>query len=88
MTRITRDLAARLSRDLGPSDTWHDARDALGLATGGALGPVQLDLLTVWAIEARAENLADARVEAGISGADIVERATPRTLWLGLRYRP
>jgi outer membrane receptor protein involved in Fe transport len=40
------------------------------------------------AIEGRAENLADARVEAGISGADIVERATPRTLWLGLRYRP
>ena len=37
-------------------------------------------------IEARAENLANARVEAGISGADIVERGTPRTLWLGLRY--
>ncbi len=40
------------------------------------------------AIEARAENLFDERVEAGISGADILERATPRTLWLGLRYRP
>ena len=39
-------------------------------------------------IEARAENIGDARVEAGISGADVVERATPRTLWLGLRYRP
>ena len=39
-------------------------------------------------IEARAENLTDTRVEAGISGADIVERATPRTLWLGVRYRP
>lgn len=37
-------------------------------------------------IDARAENLADARVEAGISGANIVERATPRTLWIGLRY--
>ncbi len=36
--------------------------------------------------EMRAENLFDARVEAGISGADIVERATPRTLWIGLRY--
>lgn len=40
-----------------------------------------------FAIEARAENLANARVVAGISGAGIVERATPRTLWLGLRWR-
>jgi outer membrane receptor protein involved in Fe transport len=39
-----------------------------------------------FSVEARAENLANARVEAGISGADIVERATPRTLWIGLRY--
>jgi outer membrane receptor protein involved in Fe transport len=39
-------------------------------------------------VEARAENIFDERVEAGISGADIVERATPRTLWIGLRYRP
>ncbi len=38
-------------------------------------------------IEGRAENLADARLEAGTSGAGIVERATPRTLWLGIRYR-
>lgn len=39
------------------------------------------------AIEARGENLADEEVVAGISGAGIVERATPRTLWLGLRWR-
>lgn len=39
------------------------------------------------AIEARGENLGDARVETAISGNDIVERATPRTLWLGVRYR-
>jgi len=39
------------------------------------------------ALEARGENLADARVAAGISGAGIVERATPRTLWIGLRWR-
>ena len=32
------------------------------------------------ALEARGENLTDARVVAGISGAGIVERATPRTL--------
>jgi outer membrane receptor protein involved in Fe transport len=39
------------------------------------------------AIDLRGENLTDARVVAGISGAGIVERATPRTLWLGLRWR-
>ncbi len=38
-------------------------------------------------MEARGENLFDERVEAGISGADIVERATPRTLWIGVRLR-
>lgn len=37
-------------------------------------------------IEARAENIGDAQVDAAISGADIIERATPRTLWFGLRY--
>ncbi len=37
-------------------------------------------------IEAGAENLANARVEAGISGGTLIERATPRTLWLGVRY--
>jgi outer membrane receptor protein involved in Fe transport len=38
------------------------------------------------ALEARVENLTDALVVAGISGAGIVERATPRTFWLGLRW--
>lgn len=45
-----------------------------------------LPLTRSLAVEARAENLTDARVVAGISGAGIVERATPRTLWLGLRW--
>ena len=39
------------------------------------------------ALEARAENLTDARVVAAISGAGLIERATPRTLWIGLRLR-
>ena len=51
-------------------------------------GYLALPLTRSLAVEARAENLFDERVETGISGADIVERATPRTLWLGLRYRP
>jgi vitamin B12 transporter len=36
-------------------------------------------------IEARAENIADKRVYAGITGDGLIERATPRTLWIGLR---
>ncbi|WP_343527942.1 TonB-dependent receptor [Sphingomonas sp.] len=46
-----------------------------------------LPILRGWLIEARAENLADARVEAAYSGAGVIERATPRTLWIGVRTR-
>ena len=38
------------------------------------------------AIEARAENVANARTLAGISGDGIRERASPRTFWIGLRF--
>jgi vitamin B12 transporter len=38
------------------------------------------------ALEARGENLADKRIFAGITGEGIVERATPRTLWIGFRF--
>lgn len=34
----------------------------------------------------RGENLFDTRVEAGISSSGIIERATPRTFWLGIRF--
>lgn len=37
------------------------------------------------AIEGRVENLFDAEVQAALSGAGVVERALPRTLWLGAR---
>lgn len=38
------------------------------------------------AIEARAENVTDARILAGIGGGGIEERAAPRTFWIGLRF--
>ncbi|HWH16933.1 MAG TPA: TonB-dependent receptor [Allosphingosinicella sp.] len=47
----------------------------------------ELPLTGKLAVHMRAENLTDARVVAGISGAGIVERATPRTFWIGLRLR-
>lgn len=47
---------------------------------------VRMPLANGLSLEARGENLFDARVEAGISGPGVIERATPRTLWIGLRY--
>jgi vitamin B12 transporter len=46
----------------------------------------QLPLGHRLAIEARAENVTNARILAGISGDGIEERATPRTFWIGLRF--
>jgi len=34
----------------------------------------------------RGENLFNELVEAGIGGDGSIERATPRTLWVGLRF--
>jgi vitamin B12 transporter len=39
------------------------------------------------AVSVRGENLFDTRVEAAISGNGIVERASPRTLWIGVKLR-
>ncbi len=50
-------------------------------------GYAALPIARALTIEARAENLFDKRIEAGISGGTIVERASPRTLWIGLRAR-
>ena len=52
-----------------------------------------LDASAAWPLSqrlqlvARAENITNALVMAGINGDGSVERATPRTLWLGLRLR-
>jgi vitamin B12 transporter len=46
---------------------------------------VALALTPRLSLELRGENLTDTRVEAAISGSGIVERATPRTLWVGVR---
>ncbi len=40
-----------------------------------------------WGLELRAENVFNARIEAGISSNGIVERASPQTIWLGLRAK-
>ncbi len=55
-------------------------RDALTLDAG-----LSWRLVEAISVEARAENLFDELVPAAISSAGIVERATPRTLWIGAR---
>jgi outer membrane receptor protein involved in Fe transport len=53
---------------------------------------ITLDALAAWPLTgrlqllARAENLLDKTVAAGIAGDGSIERATPRTLWLELRF--
>jgi vitamin B12 transporter len=54
------------------------------LTVGGTISwPVARRL----AIEAAVENLLDSRVETGIGGDGAVERAEPRTIWIGLALR-
>ncbi|MDQ3245660.1 MAG: TonB-dependent receptor [Pseudomonadota bacterium] len=71
-----RHVGAQFEDDLNrrrlPSATTLDAFAALPLAPG-------------LKVAVRAENLLDAQVVAGIGGDGAVERATPRTLWIGLR---
>jgi outer membrane receptor protein involved in Fe transport len=62
-----------LNRQLIPSAFTMDASASLPLSRRLSL-------------EARAENIGDQRVVAGIGAGGIVERATPRTLWIGLRW--
>jgi outer membrane receptor protein involved in Fe transport len=55
-------------------------RDALTLDAVAGIPVTQRLSITL-----RGENLTDTQVDAAISGAGIVERATPRTLWIGFR---
>ena len=56
-------------------------------------GATTIDAFASWPLTrrlqlvARGENLTNALVMAGINGDGSIERATPRTLWIGLRVR-
>ena len=65
---------------------FEDDQNSRSLASATTLdGYLSLPVVDRIAVELRGENILDERVEAGISGADMVERATPRTIWIGLR---
>ena len=55
------------------------------LPTGRLAGGAALPVSPWLTLTARAENLFDARVIAGRTADGITERATPRSLWLGIR---
>ncbi|GAA4752693.1 TonB-dependent receptor [Sphingomonas daechungensis] len=46
-----------------------------------------LPLSSTVEVFARGQNLLDKTVKAGIGGDGSIERATPRTVWIGIRYR-
>lgn len=49
-------------------------------------GVAELPVARGVTLRVRGENLFDARVEAAVSAAGVVERASPRTIWLGVRF--
>jgi outer membrane receptor protein involved in Fe transport len=75
---IVRRVGAQFDDDLN-SDVLKGATTVDAFAAWPLTGRLQLI--------ARGENLTDALVTAGINGDGSVERATPRTLWIGLRLR-
>jgi len=75
------------ARYIGPQ--FEDDQNARTLADAVTFDMrVTIPVTSALSIEARGENLTDARVETAITGNGIVERATPRTLWIGFSYRP
>lgn len=55
-----------------------------GALTYDAVGGLRLT--SAISLELRAENVTNERVVANLSSDGLVERATPRTLWIGIRY--
>jgi outer membrane receptor protein involved in Fe transport len=67
---------------------YEDDLNRLSLPAATTLdGLAALPLSAGVTLTARAENLLDSRVVAGRTSDGIIERATPRSLWLGLRLR-
>lgn len=58
-------------------------------ALGGAVtidGVFNLPLTDHFTLSLRGENITNTRVEAAISAAGVIERATPRTFWVGVKW--
>lgn len=80
--RIAADVTARyIGAQFEDDANSRPLDDALTLDMGASL-----KLSDAFSLVLRGENLFDARVETAISSSGVIERATPRTLWLGLRW--
>ncbi|MEH6789024.1 TonB-dependent receptor [Parasphingorhabdus sp.] len=67
---------------------FEDDVNRLGLASALTVdGRLALAINDRLLVESRVENLFDARVEASLDSNGIIERAFPRTFWIGLRAR-
>ena len=77
-------LSATLRRTAAQYDDDQNLRRIAPATTVDALARLRLGGGVT--VEARAENLGDTLVVSGIAADGIVDRAQPRTLWLGLRW--
>ena len=67
---------------------YEDDVNILGLADAFTIdGRMALAVNDRLLVETRVENLLDSRIEAAISSNGIIERAFPRTFWVGLRAK-
>lgn len=77
--------ASLTARYVGPQ--FEDDQNLRRLRSAVTLdGALSLPLTRGLALSLRAENITNTRIEAGISATGVIERASPRTFWFGLRW--
>ena len=77
--------ASLTARYVGPQ--FEDDQNLRRLRSAVTLdGALNLPLTRGLGLSLRAENITNTRIEAGISATGVIERASPRTFWLGLRW--
>jgi vitamin B12 transporter len=77
--------ASLTARYVGPQ--FEDDQNLRRLRSAVTLdGALNLPLTRGFGLSLRAENITNARIEAGISATGVIERASPRTFWFGLRW--
>ena len=77
--------ASLTARYVGPQ--FEDDQNLRRLRSAVTLdGALNLPLTRGLGLSLRAENITNSRIEAGVSATGVIERASPRTFWFGLRW--
>ena len=77
--------ASLTARYVGPQ--FEDDQNLRRLRSAVTLdGALNLPLMRGLALSLRAENITNSRIEAGVSASGVIERASPRAFWFGLRW--